>query len=405
MTQESVRWTKRVLLLLSGIAVLTLLVISFLPQPVQVEMAPVVRGAFEQTVDEDGITRVRERYTVSAPLSGRLLRIRLKVGDAVQRGGLLAVMVPGVPALLDVRTERELQARLSAAQDEHLRAKAALQRAKAALDQAMADLERTRQLAKENLVSPVQLERDELAVQMNTREWEAAQFAVNVAEHQVELARAALLRAQQGAAGNAVGERLEIRSPVAGRVLRVFQESEGMVAVGTPLLDLADPSDLEILVDVLTTDAVQIRPGMPVRIEQYGESLPLGGRVRLIEPSAFTKVSALGVEEQRVNVLIDITSPKEQWKDLGDGYRVEARIIVFSQMDAVKVPVGALFREGDRWAVFVVSDGRAYKRIVQIGRRSGAWAAVEQGLEPGEQVIVYPSDAVREGVRVKPYGS
>jgi HlyD family secretion protein len=383
------------------LAVLVLLVIAFLPRPVQVEVAPVVRGPFQQVVEEDGKTRARERYVVSAPLAGHLLRIQLKEGDPIKQGGLLAVMVPGAPSLLDVRTERELQARLGAAEAERLRAGAAVERAKAALDQARADFERTRQLAKEGLVSPAQMERDELGVTLRTREWEAAQFEDHVAEHQVELARAALLRAQQGAGTGAVDERLAIRSPVPGRVLRVLQESEGMVALGTPLLEIADPSDLEVVVDVLTTDAVQIQPGMPVRIERYGAEVPLEGRVRLIEPSAFTKISALGVEEQRVNVVIDITSSFEQWKTLGDGYRVEARIIFFSEENTVKIPISALFREGDQWAVFVLSSGRAQKRIVQVGRRSGGEATADRGLEPGEQVIIYPSDAVKEGVRVK----
>ncbi len=383
------------------LAALALLVIAFLPNPVPVEVASVVRGPFQQTVEEDGKTRVRERYVVSAPLAGHLLRIQLKEGDPISRNKLLAVMVPGAPALLDVRTERELQERLGAAEDERLRAGASVGRAKAALDQAKADIERTHQLAKEGLVSSAQLERDELNLKLRSREMEAAQFEDNVAEHQVKLARAALLRAQQGAGAHPMDERLEIRSPVPGRVLRVLQESEGMVALGAPLLEIADPSDLEVVVDVLTTDAVQIRPGMPVRIERYGAGFPLEGRVRLIEPSAFTKISALGVEEQRVNVVIDIISPFEQWKALGDGYRVETQIIVFNEENSVKIPVSALFREGEQWAVFVLSSGRAHKGIVKVGRRSGAEAMIEHGLEPGEQVIVYPSDAVQDGIRVK----
>ncbi len=395
------KWVKRFIGVMAIIAALALLVIAFLPKPVPVEVASVVRGPFQQTVEEDGKTRVRERYVVSAPLAGHLLRIQLKEGDPISRNKLLAVMVPGAPALLDVRTERELQERLGAAEDERLRAGASVERAKAALDQAKADIERTHQLAKEGLVSPAQLERDELDLKLRSREMEAAQFEDNVAEHQVELARAALLRAQQGAGAHPVNERLEIRSPVPGRVLRVLQESEGMVALGTPLLEIADPSDLEVVVDVLTTDAVQIRPGMPVRIERYGGGFSLEGRVRLIEPSAFTKISALGVEEQRVNVVIDIISPFEQWKALGDGYRVETQIIVFNEENSVKIPVSALFREADQWAVFVLSSGQAHKRIVQVGRRGGAEALIEHGLEPGEQVIVYPSDAVQDGIRVK----
>ncbi len=382
-------------------AVLALLVVSFLPQPVPVDVAPVAQGRFEQTVDEDGKTRVRERYVVSAPLAGRVLRIQLKEGDAIERRGLLAVMVPAAPALLDVRTERELKERLAAAEDDRSRTQAVVERAKAALKQAKTDLQRTQQLAKENLVPPSQLEQTELAVTIQTKELEAAEFQDNVAGHQVDLARAALLQARKGIDPRAAPDRLEIRSPVAGRVLRVVLESEAVVALGTPLLEIADPSDLEVVVDVLTTDAVQIRPGMPVRIERYGAGTPLDGRVRMVEPSAFTKISALGVEEQRVNVLIDLVSPPEQWKTLGDGYRVETRIIVFSDKHAVKAPAGALFREGNQWAAFVLSGGRARKRVVEVERRNGVEATIERGLEVGEEVIVYPSDAVKDGVRVK----
>lgn len=383
------------------LAILVLLVVSFLPQPVPVDVAPVTQGRFEQTVDEDGKTRVRERYVVSAPLSGRVLRITLKEGDAIQRGGLLAVMVPAAPALLDVRTERELKERLAASEDDRSRTHAVVERAKAALKQAKTDLQRTQQLAKENLVPPSQLEQTELGVTIQTKELEAAEFQDNVAGHQVELARAALLQARKGIDPKAAPDRLEIHSPVAGRVLRVLQESEAVVALGTALLEIADPSDLEVVVDVLTTDAVQITPGMPVRIERYGAGAALDGRVRLIEPSAFTKVSALGVEEQRVNVVIDLASPSEQWKTLGDGYRVEARIIVFSDDNAVKAPGGALFREGDKGAVFMLDGGKAQRRVVEVGRRNGVEATIVNGLEVGEQVIIYPSDAVKDGVRVK----
>ncbi len=383
------------------LAILALVVVSFLPQPVPVDVAPVTQGRFEQTVDEDGKTRVRERYVVSAPLAGRVLRIALREGDAVERGGLLAVMVPAAPALLDVRTERELKERLGAAEADRLRTQAVVERAKAALKQARIDFNRSRELARERLVPQAQLERSELDVTLRRKELEAAEFENDVAGHQVELARAALLQARKGIDPGAAPDRLEIRSPVAGRVLRVLQESEAVVALGTPLLEIADPSELEVVVDVLTTDAVQISPGMPVRIERYGTGQPLDGRVRLIEPSAFTKISALGVEEQRVNVVIDLVSPSEQWSTLGDGYRVEARVIVHEEEDAVAVPVGALFREGERWTVFVVDGGKARKRAVEVGRRNGIEATVAKGLEVGELVVVYPSDSVKDGVSVK----
>jgi HlyD family secretion protein len=382
------------------LAVLALLVVSVLPQPVPVDVAPVTQGRFEQTVDEDGKTRVRERYVVSAPLAGRVLRIELKEGDAIDRGGLLAVMLPAAPALLDVRTEQELKERLAAAEDESRRTKAVVQRARAAVKQAKIDFDRSRELARERLVPPAQLERDELTVTLRRKDLEAAEFEDRVAGHQVEVARAALLQVRKGIDPQAAPDRLEIRSPVAGRVLRVLRESESVVALGTPLLEIADPSDLEIVVDVLTTDAVQITPGMPVRIERYGAGDPLDGRVRLIEPSGFTKVSALGVEEQRVNVVIDLVSPSEHWSTLGDGYRVEARIMVRAQDDAVKAPAGAVFREGEQWAVFVVDGAKAEKRVVEVGHRNGIEATIAKGLEAGDLVIVYPSDAVKDGARV-----
>lgn len=383
------------------LAILVLLAVSFLPQPVPVDVAPVTQGRFEQTVDEDGKTRVRERYVVSAPLAGRVLRIQLKEGDAIDRGGLLAVMLPAAPALLDVRTEQELKERLAAAEDESRRTKAVVERATAALKQAKIDFNRSRELARERLVPPAQLERDELNVTLRRKDLEAAEFEDRVAGHQAEVARAALLQVRKGIDPGAAPDRLEIRSPVAGRVLRVLRESEAVVALGTPLLEIADPSDLEVVVDVLTTDAVQITPGMPVRIERYGGGQPLDGRVRLIEPSAFTKISALGVEEQRVNVVIDLASSSDQWRPLGDGYRVEARIIVHEEQDAVKVPAGALFREDERWAVFVLDGGKAKKRVVEVGRRNGVEATVAKGLEAAELVVVYPSDAVKDGVRVR----
>jgi HlyD family secretion protein len=311
-------------------------------------------------------------------------------------------MVPAAPALLDVRTERELKERLGAAEADRLRTQAVVERATAALKQARIDFNRSRELAREHLVPPAQVERDELSVTLRRKELEASEFENDVAGHQVELARAALLQARKGIDPSAAPDRLEIRSPVAGRVLRVLQESESVVALGTPLLEIADPSDLEVVVDVLTTDAVQITPGMPVRMERYGAGQPLDGRVRLIEPSAFTKISALGVEEQRVNVVIDLVSPSDQWKSLGDAYRVEARIIVHEEQDAVKVPAGAVFREGEHWTVFVLDGGKARKRVVEVGHRNGVEATVSKGLDVGDLVVVYPSDAVKDRVRVKP---
>ncbi len=392
-------WIKRTLLILLAIALLGVLVMAFRPQPVTVEMAEVTRGRFEQVIEDDGKTRVRERYVVSTPLAGKLRRITLKAGDAVTAGMVLAVIDPSSPALLDVRTERELTERVGAAEATRLRAAATVERARAALEKSRSDLERSRKLAEKGFVSVAQLERAELEARINLRELEAARYADHAAAHDVSVARAALL--QVGVAGKSSGRRWEVRTPVAGQVLKVVQESEATVAMGAPLLEVGQPAELEVVVDVLSTDAVQIKPGALVRLLRWGRAEPLEGRVRRVEPAAFTKVSALGVEEQRVNVVIDLTSPAEKWQSLGDGYKVDASIIVASLDDVIKVPVSSLFRDGEQWAVFTVANGKAARRTVQLGRRGGLEAVVEKGLQPGEKVIVHPGDAVRDGRRVK----
>lgn len=394
-------WTKRILLALLGIALLGGLVMAFRPQPALVEVAEVTRGPFEQVIEDDGKTRVRERYVVSAPLAGKLQRITLKAGDAVTAGMVLAIIDPSSPALLDVRTERELTERVGAAEATRLRATATVERARAALDKSRSDLERARKLAVKGFISAAQLEQVELEAKINMRELEATRYAEQAAAHDVAVARAALLQVRDGAAGKPSARRWEVRTPVAGRILRVEQESEAAVAVGAPLLEVGQPAELEVVVDVLSTDAVQIRPGVPVRLLRWGMAGPLEGRVRRVEPAAFTKVSALGVEEQRVNVVIDLTSPAEKWQSLGDGYKVDASIIVASLDNVIKVPVSALFRDGEQWAVFTAVNGKATRRIVQLGRRGGLEAVVEKGLQPGEKVIVHPGDTLRDGRRIK----
>lgn len=394
-------WIKRTLLVLFAIALVGALVMAFRPQPALVEVAEVMRGHFEQVIEDDGKTRVRERYVVSAPLAGKLQRITLKVGDAVTAGMVLAAIDPSSPALLDVRTERELTERVGAAEATRLRAAATVERARAALDKSRSDLERTRKLAAQGFVSAAQLEQVEFETKINLRELEAARYADHAAAHDVAVARAALLQVREGTAGKPSGRRWEVRTPVAGQVLKVVQESEATVAVGAPLLEVGQPAELEVVVDVLSTDAVQIKPGAPVRLLRWGRVEPLEGRVRRVEPAAFTKVSALGVEEQRVNVVIDLTSPAEKWQSLGDGYKVDASIIVASLDNVIKVPVSALFRDGGQWAVFTVVNGKAARRVVQLGRRGGLEAVVEKGLQPGEKVIVHPGDSVRDGLRIK----
>jgi len=392
-------WMRKGAWALASIAVIGALLWAFAPQPVEVEVASVTRGVFRKMIDEDGKTRVRERYVVSAPLAGRLLRVELKPGATVEVGTLLATLVPSAPTLFDARTERELAERLGAAEGEKLRANAAVERAQVALDQATADLARAAKLAGQGFTSKESLERVQRGVQLKAKELKIAEFDTHVAEHQVALARAAQSRAQQEAGGS--GQRWQIRSPVAGQILRVVQESEAVVPVGASILELGDPHNLEVVVDVLTADAAAIRPGADVELDHGGSARPLGGKVRLVEPAAFTKVSALGVEEQRVNIVIDFVAVPGDWQNLGDAHRVDARIVAEKRDDAITIPVGALFRHDGGWAAFVLADGRARLRTVKVGPRGGQQTVVESGLEPGERVIVYPSDAVRDGGRVR----
>ncbi|MGB8857342.1 MAG: efflux RND transporter periplasmic adaptor subunit [Burkholderiales bacterium] len=394
------KWIKRIVSVVLLLALAGLLAWSFMPRPLEVEIAQVIKGRFVQTIDEDGRTRVRNRFIVSAPLAGRLERISLLEGDKVEKNAVLANIYPSVPALLDVRTEQELKARVGAAEAGKLRAAVNVERAQVALLQAKADYERTRKLASESFVSPTKLEADRLNVALSEKGLDSAKQEVHLAEHDLEVARSALMQVRNPAAASS-GKLWPVRSPVTGRVLKVVQQNETVVNVGTPLLELGNAHDLEVLVDVLTSEAVRIAPGATVLFERWGGAEKLEGLVRLIEPSAFTKISALGVEEQRVNVIIDIISEPEKWRAVGDGYRVEARIVVNALADATLIPVSALFRDGERWAVFALADGRAVKRNVQTGARSGLVAVVEQGLQPGDNVIIYPGDAVKNEAKVK----
>jgi len=379
-------------------AVAALTVWALRAPPVSVELAAVERGMFEQTISDDGKTRVRERYTVFAPLAGRVERIRLKAGDPVEKGQVIALLTPVAPALLDARSVRELQARVGAAESQQLRAKAEVARVMAQRDQARADFDRQDKLHKEGFISATAREQSELALRTAERTAEAARFAEDAAGHELNQARAALARYKSGD----VGTRWEVTSPVKGSVLKIVQESEGAVALGAQLLELADARSLEIVVDVLSQESVAIRPGMPARVELGRGVPPLAARVRLVEPAAFTKISALGVEEQRVNVVLDFAEPLDKVQTVGDAFRVDAAIVTQRVEDAVKVPVGALFRDGAGWAAFVADGGRAVKRAVKAPLRNGAEALVEEGLKPGERVVVYPSDALRDGSRIQP---
>jgi HlyD family secretion protein len=393
------RRPRRLVVAATLLAAIALVVVVLRPAPLALVVAPVVRGPLAVTVDEEGETRVRDRFVVAAPVSGRLDRIRLDEGDRVAAGDVLAKMNP-LP--LDPRTQAEAAARLEAAEAAKREADARVEQARAALEQAEREAKRARHLARAGTISKEEREHAELEEVTRGKELEAALFAARAADYNVQAARAALLA--PGTAARAVtcddGAEgcLEIRAPVNGRVLRVLEESERVVNVGAPLLEIGDPRALEIVVDVLSTDAVKVRPGAPVFVEEWGGEHPLRAHVRLVEPSGFTKVSALGVEEQRVNVIADFDDDPGA---LGDGYRLEARIVVWQSDDVLKTPASSLFRHGSDWNVFAVEDGRARRRTVEVGHGNAFEFEVKGGLDVGDRVILHPSDLVYDGVRVK----
>jgi HlyD family secretion protein len=389
------------------LAAAALIAWAFAPRPVEVEVASATVGRFETTIDEDGKTRLRERYVVSAPLAGLLARITLREGDAVDANAVVATLTPVLSPMLDERTRRELQVRVEIAEAQVQRVHARIEAAKVALLQATHEQQRSEQLARQGFVSLTKLETDRLAALAARKNLDASVEERHIAGHEVEQARAALSAVRRPAADGS--RSFAVRAPTAGRVLRLVQSSETIVTLGTPLMELGDTQALEVVAELLTADALQARPGSRVLIERWGGDDVLEGRVRRVEPAGFTKVSALGVEEQRVKVLIDITSPRQQWQAVGDGFRVGVRIVTLSIDRALKLPASAVFpvpqpaaAPGTGMAVFVVDGGRARLTPVQVGARNGAEAWIRQGLPAGATVIVYPPPAVTDGARVKP---
>ncbi len=388
----------RVALVAFAIVVL-LVVVAVRPRAVAVELAPVTRGPLRVTLDEEGRTRVRARFLITAPVSGRVGRIVREPGDRVKRDEIVATIRPETPRLLDTRTRAELSAQVEATRAALGRAKAEEQRSAAALTHARSELRRLRPLAAAGAVSPSELERYEMEERSAQEAERAGEFAVDAASHQLEAARAGLL---QGSGDTATGRAIEVRAPVDGVVLKRFRESESIVPAAEPLLEIGDAHHLEIVADYLSIDAVAIPSGALALIEHWGGAEPLVGRVRRIEPSGFTKVSALGVEEQRVNVIVELTNLNGAANALGDGYRVEVRVVLWQQDKVLKVPVASLFRQGDRWAAFVATEQRVEVRPVTIGHRTDQEVEVLGGLTEGERVVIHPGDTLHGGSRIRP---
>lgn len=385
--------------LLIVLAVGAVVAIALWPAPVPVDVMSSTRGPLAVTVDDEGETRVRHRYVVSSPLTGRVLRSELEAGDPVVRGTTVVARVRAeAPALMDARSRAEADAAVSVARAALGRAEADLRRAMAAVGLARTDLRRQRDLAAAQLTTQQAVDAAETNAQGAEEAVRAAEFAVAGVRSQFDQATARLMAPTLEASGRV----LTVTAPADGVVLKRLRESESVVAAGEPLLEIGNPAaDLEIVSDLLSTDAVRVKPGAKVLVEQWGGDRMLAATVRRVEPSGFTKISALGVEEQRVNVVMDFADPAEAWNALGDGYRVEVRIVIWEAADVVKVPTSALVRQGDAWAVFVVDGNRIRRVTVAVGQRNAEEAEIQSGLEAGAQVVVHPNDRVVDDALVE----
>lgn len=387
----------------AGLAVATALFVLFRPEAVLVDLATIAHGDIAWSVAEEGKTRVKEVFVVSAPTPGLMRRIEIHAGDPVSAGTTVVAQIePSDPSLLDARTEAEAQAAVRAAEANQRFATAAVQRAEAELDFARAELKRYEQLAERDSISANELEATQRRARIAAAALREAEAGLRARSSELEQAQARLMepaaaRARRGEDCDCV----EVHSPVSGTVLQVLNESEGVVTAGTPLIEVGDPRQLEIVVDLLSADAVRVEAGQRVLVEAWGGEGALEAVVRRVEPFGFTKISALGIEEQRVRVLIELLDPVKRWQRLGHGYRVQARIILAEQKDVLKVPHAALFRDGDRWAVFVMEDGTARLRHVELGLQNAIEAEVVDGLSEGEPVVMQPGDRVSEGALLR----
>jgi len=390
---ERKQYRRRILWLVAAVAICAIVVFALTPSRLLVDVGRVATGPLQVTIDQEGETRAHDRFIMSAPVPGRLLRVDLEDGDTVKHDEIIARIDP-LP--LSQRERQEIQARVEAAEAVERQAIAREAHAREDWGQARRDRQRAERLAFDGVISAQALEMARNADITAAQELDAARYSAQTAASEVKVARSGLvgLGADMGKAGPLI----QLRAPVAGRVLRVIEKSERVVPAGTPILTIGDSRQLEVVADVLSTDAVKIKPGMPVLLEGWGGDHPIRARVRLIEPGGFTKVSALGIEEKRVNVISDfVDSPGP----LGDGYRVETRTVIWSGDNVLKVPQSALFRRGQGWSVFAIEGGRAKTRQVEVGQRNEKEAQIIRGLAIGEEVILHPSNQVSEAARVR----
>lgn len=383
---------------LLGLGILALIGWGLTPKAIEIETGVVARGPLTVRVSEEGKTRIRNRYIVAAPVAGRMRRVPLKPGDEVKAGEtLLTAIEPMATPLLDPRARVQAEAMVSMKEAARKQAAQTLDAQQATLKMAEADRDRIRAVQRAGTVSESDRDRAEGDASIKASEVRASEFALQVLDYEIAQARAALERPDASTAGNLV----EVKSPVSGRVLKVMQESEMVVTPGVQILEIGDPSDLEIEAEILSRDAVTIHPGDAVSIEQWGGETPLNGRVRRVEPAGFTKISALGVEEQRVIVLSDLIDPPPAAKALGDRFRVEVRVAVWHSDDVPVIPSGALFREGNAWKTFVYKGGEAKLVSIEAGHTDGRTTEVLSGLSPGDEVLLHPPDTVKAGSSVR----
>ncbi|MCB1094734.1 MAG: HlyD family efflux transporter periplasmic adaptor subunit [Verrucomicrobiae bacterium] len=384
--------------------IVVLAIVAMQPKPIEVDAGSVIRGTMRFTVDDDGEARVRERYRLSAPLAGRMHRITLKPGDFVKKGDVLVTLDPGAPDLLDPRARAQAEATMHASTAAVTSARTQLEARSVEAEQLKKAFDRSQVLHEKGNIADAAFEESESAYLAASHARDAAASAVEIAQFELEQANAALLRfdavPEEAAPGDAWG--FSIRAPIDGVILRVEDESERTVQAGVALLELGDPQQLEMRIDVLSQDAVAIKPGQAVLVQHWGGANPLEGRVRRVEPSAYTKVSALGVDEQRVDVLADFVALPGEGETLADGYRIEARIVVWEKADALQVPAGALFRQGDDWAVYKFESDRARLTLLKIGRNNGEVAEVLDGLQEGDRVILHPGDRISDNTLIMP---
>jgi HlyD family secretion protein len=391
---------RRVFVVTVGVFVAIALVYGFMPKPLMVDAAAVRRGPLLVTVEEEGRTRVKDRFVVSAPVPGYLRRVDLEVGDTVTKGLQIAALEPLRSTVLDPRSRAEAEASAASA-------KAVLDAAKEKARAAMADAEYARErnsrmktLAGDGFISKDDLEQSNSEAKKAEATRLSAEAAVTAAQADLERAQSVLrYSAAEHISGG--GKTVVVRSPVSGRVLKLHRESEGVVNSGDPLVDIGNPRLLEVKAEVLSADAVKIKKGTPVVFERWGGDKPLSGRVRVVEPAGFTKISSLGVEEQRVLVIVDFTSPAEVWEGLGDAYRLDSSFIIWEGKDVLQTPASALFRKGEDWTLFTIENKQARLRTVEVGHRNGLSAEILSVLKEGELVVAHPDDEIKDGARVK----